>query len=186
MTCSIGFRAPAHADLLGNFVDDYLIRQDSSPFYQDAGRPLPDHPARLDSRSLQELRAILRLQTLSDEQLNRWLGAYLTEPKQADAVLSLEPPLDRATVKDIIARLPVLVRNPWARLAYTLEAGQLTLFAAGHALPLAMEQLEAVQWLSDHSIYDLRQVPAGADNPAVFDLLQRLINLGVLLIDEPD
>lgn len=186
MTLSVGFRAPSYTQLLGSFADDYVEHQQSQQFYTDPGRALPDHPAHLDGESLRELRDILRLRFLSDAQLNEWLGRLLTEAKQADAVLPLETPLGRESVEHTLAQQSVLVRNPWARLIYTDHGQQLTLFAAGHSLTVARELFEPLRWLCDFDIYDLSTVSQWRKDAAFIDLLTKLINLGVVLIDEPD
>lgn len=186
MTLSVGFRAPSYAQLIGSFADDYVEQEVSPRFYTDPGRVLPDHPAHLDGESLRELREILRLQFLSDTQLDEWLGRLLTEAKQADAVLPLETPLSRESLERTLAQQSVLVRNPWARLLYTDDGQQLTLFAAGHRLTVAPELFEPLRWLCDHEVYNLSEVPRRGADPAFTALLRELINLGVILIDEAD
>lgn len=186
MTLSVGFRAPAYAQLIGSYADDYVEAQESHQFYTDPGRDLPDHPAHLDSQSLAELRAILRLESIPDARLNEWLGCFLTEAKQHDAVLPLENPLSTDTVKQILSRQPVLVRNPWARLIYTQQESQLTLFAAGHLLRLDPTLLEPVRWLCDYDVYALDGITQWQQNTAFIQLLADLINAGVILIDEAD
>jgi 50S ribosomal protein L16 3-hydroxylase len=185
MTCSIGFRAPSYAELLAGFIDDHLAEQDRARFYEDPDRPLPDHPGHLDGHSLSELRAILRLQHVTDDILNDWLGRFLTEPKQHDAVLQLDEALDNNSIEKILQRMPVLVRNPWARLLYTDEDNELVLYAAGQRLALEPELIDIVKWLCDETVYDLGKHFAWRTNPAFLSLLGKLINLGVVLIDEP-
>ncbi|MGD8547246.1 MAG: cupin domain-containing protein [Thiohalophilus sp.] len=184
MTCSIGFRAPSYAELLAGFIDDHLAEQDRARFYEDPDRPLPDHPGHLDGHSLSELRAILRLQHVTDDILNDWLGRFLTEPKQHDAVLQLDEALDNNSIEKILQRMPVLVRNPWARLLYTDEDNELVLYAAGQRLALEPELIDIVKWLCDETVYDLGKHFAWRTNPAFLSLLGKLINLGVVLIDE--
>ncbi len=186
MTVSVGFRAPAYAQLIGSYADDYVEARQSHRFYTDSGRELPDHPAHLDSRSLGELRAILRLESIPDAQLDDWLGCFLTEAKQHDAVLPLEKPLSPAAIKQTLSQQPVLVRNPWARLIYTQQEDQLILFAAGHLLRLDPTLLEQVHWLCDHDVYELNSQPQWQQHAAFIQLLTDLINAGVILIDEAD
>ncbi|MDR9436067.1 MAG: cupin domain-containing protein [Thiohalophilus sp.] len=186
MTMSVGFRAPSYAQLIGSYADDYVESQQSHRFYTDPGRDLPDHPAHLDSRSLAELRAILRLESIPDTRLNEWLGCFLTEAKQHDAVLPLETPLSPDTIKQTLSQQPVLVRNPWARLIYTQQENQLNLFAAGHLLRLDPTLLDPVRWICDHDVYALDNVTQWQQDTAFIQLLTDLINAGVILIDETD
>ncbi|MGM0680526.1 MAG: winged helix domain-containing protein, partial [Pseudomonadota bacterium] len=186
MTMSVGFRAPSYAQLIGSYADDYVEARHSQRFYTDPGRKRPDHPAHLDNQSLAELRAILRLESISDAQLNEWLGCFLTEAKQHDAVLSLKDRLSPDTVRQTLSQQPVLVRNPWARLIYTQQEDQGILFAAGHLWRFDPTLLEPVRWLCDHDVYALDSVPHWQQNPAFIQLLTDLINAGVILIDEAD
>jgi len=185
ITISIGFRAPSHAQLISGFVDDYLAGQESEVFYADAGRPLPQHPAEIDSNSLASLRNIIRMQFLPDGLIDNWLGKFLTEPKQLDAVLPLDIPFDRDAVLRMIRSQPVLLRNPWSRLAYIHQGKQLQLFAAGHSWDIDAALYESVIWLCDHQVYHLSTHQAWLQNAEFVDLLTELVNLGIILIDAP-
>ncbi len=186
MTISIGFRAPGYPQLISGFVDDYLAGLDRKLFYTDAARRLPEHPAQIDSASLKRLREIIRLQFLPDTILDDWIGRFLTEPKQTDSVLPLDPPLTRETILHSIARHPLLLRNPWARLAYIQRNNVILLFVGGHRFEINTSLFEAVLWLCDHQEYDMSIISVWLQNEQFVMLLTELINLGVVLINDEE
>ncbi len=116
--------------------------------------------------------------------LDDWLGRFLTEPKQTDSVLPLDPPLTRDAILHSIARHPLLLRNPWARLAYIQREDMILLFAGGHRFEVDTSLFEAVLWLCDHQEYNMSTMSPWLQNHRFVMLLTELINLGVVLIDD--
>ncbi|MCW5255468.1 cupin domain-containing protein [Verminephrobacter aporrectodeae subsp. tuberculatae] len=83
MTYSIGFRAPARAELarelLLRLADD--VGDDPSRLYRDAGQPALSNPAAIPAELQAFAHAALSRALAQPLGLERALGAYLTEPK---------------------------------------------------------------------------------------------------------
>ncbi len=84
MTYSIGFRAPARAEL----AQELMVRlaedaadDDSTPIYADAGQPAMAQPAAIPAGLQEFARAALSRALAQPQALERALGEYLTEPK---------------------------------------------------------------------------------------------------------
>lgn len=84
MTYSIGFRAPARAELAQELLQrtaDEVSDSMASVLYRDPGQVAVDEPARLPSALLDFAQEALAAALRSPGSLARALGEYLTEPK---------------------------------------------------------------------------------------------------------
>lgn len=84
MTYSIGFRAPARAELaqelMARLAED-AADDDNTPLYADAGQPAVPHAAAIPANLQDFARAALTRALAQPQALERALGEYLTEPK---------------------------------------------------------------------------------------------------------
>jgi len=81
MTCSIGFRAPAAAELTRGFLD-YLAEQvQGTGLYADPGLAATQTPALLDDGFVRRARRLAIAPRPSGDAFEEFLGLYLTEPK---------------------------------------------------------------------------------------------------------
>jgi 50S ribosomal protein L16 3-hydroxylase len=80
-TYSIGFRAPAHQELVEAFLDRLRDTLVVDGRYSDRNaRPAP-HPARLDPKLLRALAATIARIRWTGADVQRFIGCHLTEPK---------------------------------------------------------------------------------------------------------
>lgn len=83
MTCSVGFRAPARAELarelLARLADEQLPPPDM--LYQDAGQPATPAAGAIPAQLRTFARSAVRRALAQPEVLDRALGEYLSEPK---------------------------------------------------------------------------------------------------------
>ncbi len=75
ITCSIGFRAPSSAELLGGLLDSGAIKDTR---IEDPGLGLQAHPGEITTRQRRQLRQLLRNAVPDDDALDCWLGRHLT------------------------------------------------------------------------------------------------------------
>lgn len=102
MTCSIGFRAPSANELLGQFLYYLAERSDMARsaagerLYRDPGQDATAHPAKLPTRLVDELGAILARVRWTERDLVSFLGSYLSEPKSHVVFDAPDRPLSEA------------------------------------------------------------------------------------------
>lgn len=102
MTCSIGFRAPSANELLGQFLYYSAERSDMARsaagerLYRDPGQDATAHPAKLPTRLVDELGAILARVRWTERDLVSFLGSYLSEPKSHVVFDAPDRPLSEA------------------------------------------------------------------------------------------
>jgi 50S ribosomal protein L16 3-hydroxylase len=80
-TYSIGFRAPANQELAEGFLDHLRDALDLSGRYADADLRATKTPARIDRRMQRHVARVLAAIRWNDDDVARFLGRHLTEPK---------------------------------------------------------------------------------------------------------
>ena len=82
MTYSIGFRAPAAQELAIHFLGYMQERIQLSGVYADPGLTLQTHPAEIGPAMIEQAATLLQGVRWQAQDVARFLGGYLTEPKQ--------------------------------------------------------------------------------------------------------
>jgi 50S ribosomal protein L16 3-hydroxylase len=128
VTCSIGFRAPSHQEIISHYCDDVLAGIGAGRF-EDPGRDLCANPGMIDQQALAQLRDLMG--RLSDEhQLASWFGRYMTSPKY-ESESDLPNSADAVSPDQELEACDSLQLAPASRLAFSDLNGSVTLFADG-------------------------------------------------------
>ncbi|GAA4651259.1 cupin domain-containing protein [Kistimonas scapharcae] len=93
VTVSVGFRAPSHGEVVSDYglwLNDHL-----SDFlrYADPDLKVPSHPAEISAEAITRVQAILHQYANNPEQVARWFGRLMTEPKYPENVVTDPEPL---------------------------------------------------------------------------------------------
>ena len=89
MTYSIGFRAPSAEELSGEFLNYLQMRRELSGRYSDPDLTVQSHPAEISASMIKKVDSILDGLKWNEEDVARFLGQYLSEPKSH---VVFEPP----------------------------------------------------------------------------------------------
>ena len=89
MTYSIGFRAPSAQELSGEFLNYLQMRRELSGRYSDPDLTVQSHPAEISAGMIKKVDSILDGLKWNEEDVARFLGQYLSEPKSH---VVFEPP----------------------------------------------------------------------------------------------
>lgn len=153
MTYSVGFRAPAHSEIISAFTDDLLTELSESQRYSDKTLQSQANPGEISSHALQQVQDIIRLNNIDDLQINRWFGRYITEPKhQADENIEK---LDDTEIKFILESPSRLVREPQSRFAFIRNETDCFLFVNGDEYRC---QCNLAEYLCQDKQYDAKQL----------------------------
>ncbi len=161
MTCSIGFRAPAHRELVAEFLQRHAEQIDIPGLYSDPGLRQQHHPAQLPPGLVMQTRSLLSRLRFTRADVANFLGEYLSEPK---ANVVFDPP-QRAMSR---RRFADRVRDSGARLdlkTLLLLDGQAA-FINGERTTPAKPALAALRTLADE-----RALGPGQRAAALFELL---------------
>lgn len=176
MTFSIGFRAPDQLELSSALARELGDETRTSLRFSDPGRRLVRDPTELALADLERLRELVRRGlTLSDAELDVFLGRYLTRNKA-----NLEAPGDVTAAREVrerLARGELLQRRHGSRWAWFQRDDALWVFAEGQESRLRERQRA---WLTPLLANEpVGSATLGADETAP-DLIARWLERGAL------
>lgn len=85
MTYSFGFRAPSHADILGELAHDIGSSLSNDQRYTDAGIRLQDNPGEISADAIEQIQSIIKQHLQDPSAIAAWLGRYMTESKYSES-----------------------------------------------------------------------------------------------------
>ncbi|PTY36551.1 hypothetical protein BGP77_04445 [Saccharospirillum sp. MSK14-1] len=169
ITCSIGFRAPARAEVWNEFAH-FMAEQDSDfQRYADPDLEPRTNPHRVSEADIDRVQRLLAQLTSDREAIAEWFGRYMTEPKYGETSTD-EPAFTQTEIQQQLLQQPLL-RNRAGRLAYV--PGQL--FIQGHAFATELNE-DQLLWLCDRSELkstDIQQRLNGLSAELLTELVQR-------------
>ncbi len=140
LTFSIGMRAPAVAELIGDLADHLMDAIPDSLRYRDADLTSPADSNEIDAAAMARVRQLLESHlALDDQALASWLGGFLTRYRSSAESFSPPKPPSRLQIERALGKGGGLTQHPFARFAWTRSGRQARLFAHGQSwlLPLA-------------------------------------------------
>ena len=81
MTYSIGFRAPSYQELATQFLIHLQDNLEIPGMYQDPDLEIQDHPAEIGKKMIGKVKKAIDAITWKEEDIEHFLGIYLSEPK---------------------------------------------------------------------------------------------------------
>jgi 50S ribosomal protein L16 3-hydroxylase len=181
ITISVGFRAPAIAELAAAYCADTVSRLDTELFYSDPAIEPRDHPGLITPHELTKLRDELRSALLrSDEELARWFASFTTDVKPGHYLPEPEEEFTTAALLEELNQVGELWRSEYARFSYIEQQGECLLYVAGEEIPLPANLAFAAPLLSGQRRFDLPTLSPHLSNGGFVELLVVLYNLGAL------
>lgn len=186
MTWSIGFRAPAHAEIVGAVCEAIIDDIDPRLRYADPDLTPQANPGEISAAALAKLTRLVReALTLDDARLQRILGQWLTERNlNLGALFPDNAPLSPEELRARLEGGMLLQRVPAARLAYIVQPETILFFMDGECVELPPAQREMVEMLC--RAQHIGANAASTHGEAVWPLLHRLYARGCLMFAEED
>lgn len=145
LTFSIGMRAPAAAELLGDFVDTLAAEADESLRYRDPDLAPAKDPNEIDADAMQRVVEALNVLRMNDpDRLGDWFGRFITLYRSAGEAMPSGETRSRIEIEWDLQQGAVLQRHPWTRMAWRKAASGATLFAAGHDHTLPVRDAQRI------------------------------------------
>ena len=177
MTYSVGFRAPARSELIGNWCDDLLGRLQEDDRYADPGLRAQANPGEITPEALAALHAMVTEKLGDKVAFARWFGEYNSAPKNPDADWRPEKPIGIATLRELIAGGATLCRNPASRFSFVRQGtDRVLLFVDGECLECAGDAAAVAEKLCSRDHVALAAGVAQSDMGT--ELIVRLFNQG--------
>ncbi|MDP2282846.1 MAG: cupin domain-containing protein [Pseudohongiella sp.] len=189
MTYSVGFRAPAVADILSGVLDDVLDGLTEDQRYTDVCARLPVHPGEITADVVQHLQDVIRAQMLNPQRIRQWFGRTMTTPKYPlqdhetsedshvhnedcdhdhDADDHEHIVINNATdLKVAISKGAGVYKVPGARIAYAMADGNVECYADGECHVCDLRLLTLLQALATSGKVD--EIDRGVIEAAIED-----------------
>ncbi len=181
ITISVGYRAPAIAELAAAYCADTVSRLDTEQFYIDSGIEPRAQPGLITATELAHIRSELRQALLrDDDELARWFASFTTDVKPGHYLPEPEEELSRDQWLQTLNQQGELWRSEYARFAFIEQQGQTILYVAGEELPLDDTLAFAAPLLSGQRRFDLTELLPHLPTAGFAELLTALYNLGAL------
>ena len=135
ITCSVGFRAPSHNEILREYTD-YIGHQLSESFrYQDSDLASQSNSGEISAQTLEKIEQILSQYLQDPEKISDWFGRYITTPKYQQLndleIYQSEHSYSHAELIKHFSSSYCLARNESSRFAFKVKAQQNLLYVDG-------------------------------------------------------
>jgi 50S ribosomal protein L16 3-hydroxylase len=183
MTYSVGFRAPSHQDLVGEFLQYAIEQIGPDARYSDSDLEPVEHAGAIQEAARAKVRRLLQ-GLVDDTNIDQWFGQYLTRPPRDRQAVSPEAPVTANTLTDALQQGTDLRRGPVSHLAFIEhDDGTATLFANGEAMPLDADLAYAAPIMTGRQVIPADTLTSHLDDEAFVDLLTSLVNDDLLELD---
>ena len=189
VTCSVGFRAPSHSEILRDYTDHVSDAISDSLRYNDANLIAQLNTGEISKQALDKVQTILRQYIEDADSVSDWFASYMTTPKYSQAH-DLSPNESDDTSNNLYSLESVtkhlasggqLIRNESSRFAYISKAGGHDLYVDGKFISSANDANQLIETLCAEINFNNEMFSHTDNNMSLLlDLLQR----GALYISE--
>lgn len=183
MTLSIGFRAPAHADIITGFTDSVASELGDDQRYADPDLQMQKHSGEITKESLHKVQGIIHTRTSDKAAINSWFGRFVTESKSGEPVIEPEQTLTPAQFLSLFQEHIMLERNDVTRFAFITQGDANILFIDGREYPLSNELSFAAPLLCDQRQYSYANLADKLAQSDFASLLTELYNSGYVIFN---
>jgi 50S ribosomal protein L16 3-hydroxylase len=185
MTCSVGFRAPSHSEILREYTDYIGVNLGEALRYEDPDLVAQENTGEITQQTLEKIQLILRKYIEDKELISQWFGRFVTTPKyqQADP-LDSEDSENTCSIEDLKSHLAsggILVRNESSRYAFEVKDDKNILFVDGTCIDSINDTNELIEILCTEIELSDESFVQTDDN---LNLLLKLLQGGVIYLAE--
>ena len=183
ITYSVGFRAPSHGDLLGEFSHYLTDSLEESQRYSDPDLQLQTNPGEISPAAIAKIQQILNQSLNNPAKLARWFGEYMTELKQQEVGYEFEA---IETIDQLIEALSHQEALNWVegtRTAWFEQEKSLDFFVNGKTFSCDSSLKALAEMLSASSQIDCSKLIVLLDSEHAQRLMLTLFNEGYFYFD---
>ena len=185
VTCSIGFRAPSHQEMLEDWSQHLLETGLGRGHFKDPHLSLQTHSAEIDAGAFAQVDEIISRYKLSPAQQRRWFGRLVTRVKDHLEIDPVSPAISAETLRLEIMAGRLLTRHPFARFAFAnIDPETLSLFVCGESIDLQQSDRPVVLSLCNTNEETVDLTPPEQLDTRIMAMLVLLYNSGYLLFDD--
>lgn len=179
---SVGFRAPNQQDLLSSFADFALQEECFSQRYQDPSLQQASLAGNVSEDEVANLVELVKQTLDQPQQVNKWLGSYLTQAKHELDVQVPEPSFANEDIVEVNQQIGVWLRTGGLRIL-TLEH---ELFANGEWVDCSCCTEQFKRFLADNLVYSAEELDEYLQQDVNLTVFSALVNEGYIYPYEDD
>jgi 50S ribosomal protein L16 3-hydroxylase len=188
LTLSVGFRAPDHRQLLTHFAeeqfssitDPFLI-----PHYQDPDLTLTENNGEITARALEKVIDTIQSYSGNTENIKRWFGRFITEPKNDTDEFSRTDPYSAEQLREILTNLDYACRSEYARFSFIKNPNDTSyLYVNGHEYLLENNAQSFAPAICNQRRINSRKMLSFVNSPECEKLAVKFFNEGYLYFEE--
>ncbi|MFT5425976.1 MAG: 50S ribosomal protein L16 3-hydroxylase [Gammaproteobacteria bacterium] len=185
MTCSVGFRAPSHSEILREYTDYIGENLSEALRYEDSDLLAQNNTGEITDHTLNKIQHIMRKYIEDKDSISNWFGRYITTPKyQQTGDLDLEQTEASYLIEDLKKHLAsggLLIRNESSRFAFEVKENKNILFADSYCFDDLQNSNELIKTLCSEIELSDENFIQSDDN---LNLLLKLIQRGAIYLAE--
>lgn len=181
ITCSVGFRAPSHSEILREYTDHVGENISDTLRYNDANLSAQANTGEITQQALHKVRKILQQYTTDIDSISDWFASYMTTPKYSQDTELLKEEYNLDKLKKHLEHNGQLCRNESSRFAYITKDGNHKFFVDGKCIEKVKCENQLIEALCSNLELD-NDMLSQTDNSMI--LLLELLQRGALYIPE--
>lgn len=187
MTYSIGLRAPTQLELLGDYIDQLTLQQNSSTDsrYRDPALTKQDS-GEITKYATDEIISLIRNIPDNDVEIKDWFGKFITSTHQTLTDIPIEPSTDQDDSLNRIQRGDILYRNPTSRFAYIDNSATTDLYIDSYSITLSDSMAGIAKYICNHRQFSVNDLSDWIANAQSLALLLAWIEIGLLEFSNDD
>jgi 50S ribosomal protein L16 3-hydroxylase len=178
LSYSIGFRTPAHSELLQSFAAEISQHCNESQRFKIAAQSVAQAPTKITDTDLSQLQQILQGMIQNPQLLLNWIGRYLTEPKYPDIENQTSHKKYTQLDKEL-SRHRYLRQNESSRFAYYDAGETVQLFIDGKCSQHSAVLKPLIALLCDRRELPCKDIAAMMTSDVAQELLRSLLKQDV-------
>jgi 50S ribosomal protein L16 3-hydroxylase len=185
ITCSVGFRAPSHSEILREYTDFIGENLSEAMRYEDPDLLAQKNTGEISSQTIEKIQRILQKYTEDKESISNWFGRYITSPKYSQESDAFTQESEKTcTLDDLKMHLDsgkYIFRNESSRFAFKANDNNFILFVDGENFDKASNLNPLIETLCANIKFSKQDITQTDKN---LTLLLKLLQRGSLYLAE--
>lgn len=187
VTWSVGFRAPKHQEMFRDFIEMKFDEMAEDARFSDPELSVSQNYGELSDEAIDNVVSVIQEGLLTNrDEIAKWFGAFMTEPKMFQAPDLLEEKVTSSDILEFLEEGGALEIHPGLTLIHRHIGDQYYLFAAGKSYALPEAQMAVIQAIVNAEFLEFEEVEDFLDVEVAVNFITKLVNDGVLIMEEEE
>ncbi|UNM96130.1 cupin domain-containing protein [Ignatzschineria rhizosphaerae] len=187
VTWSVGFRAPKHQEMFRDFIEMKFDNIAEDARFSDLELEVSTQYGELTDDAIDRVVKVIKEGLLTNrDEIAKWFGVFMTEPKMYQTPELLEEKLTLEAVMTFLDEGGALEVHPGLTFIHRQIGEQYYLFVGGHSYPLPKEYRDLITLIVNAEYLDFDDLEDYLSNNIAGEFITKLLNEGVLTMEEDE